>query len=78
MKLTADDLLNAQVADEIVKEPLGGAQADPKALYASLDYSIETNLRQLMAYTPEQVLAQRRHKFRCIGRIEDSIVQAVN
>jgi acetyl-CoA carboxylase carboxyl transferase subunit alpha len=78
MKLTADDLLNAKVADEIVKEPLGGAQADPDTLYKNLDESIASNLKQLMAYTPEQILAQRRHKFRCIGRIEDSIVSMVN
>lgn len=78
MKLTADDLLTANIADEIVKEPLGGAQADPDTLYKNLDIALSTNLKQLMAYTPEQVLAQRRHKFRCIGRIEDSIVSMVN
>jgi len=78
MKLTADDLLTATVADEIIKEPLGGAQADPDALYKELDKAIETNLRQLMAYTPDQVLAERRHKFRSIGRIEDSAALQVN
>ncbi|MCR4902336.1 MAG: acetyl-CoA carboxylase carboxyltransferase subunit alpha [Butyrivibrio sp.] len=78
MKLTASDLLDAGVADEIIPEPLGGAQADPDALYKAMDSAIETNLRQLMAYTPEQVLAQRRHKFRSIGSLENNCAQAVN
>ena len=47
MKLTAQDLLNYKVIDEIVPEPRGGAQLDHKALFDALDAILDRNLNQL-------------------------------
>ncbi len=69
MKLTADDLKEAGVADEIIQEPLGGAQENPKRLYGSLDMALEKNLSALMQLTPEQILIDRKEKFRKIGAV---------
>ncbi len=67
MKLTAADLKEAGVVDEIIPEPLGGAQEDPGRLYACMEMAIEKSLAQLMLLTPEARRKQRREKFRQIG-----------
>ncbi len=64
MKLTADDILKAGVADEVIPEPLGGGQENPARLYGSMDMAIEKTLSELMCMTPEELLADRRRKFR--------------
>lgn len=67
MKLTSGDLLQAGVADEIVPEPLGGAQENPEEMYAALDLAIQKNLSALSLMTPEELRADRVRKFRAIG-----------
>lgn len=67
MKLTADDILKAGVADDVIPEPLGGGQENPARLYGSMDMAIEKTLSELMSMTPEELLADRRRKFRGIN-----------
>lgn len=67
MKLTAADLKKAGVVDEIIPEPLGGAQEDPDKLYACMEMAIEKSLAQLALMTPDERKEQRREKFRRIG-----------
>ncbi len=64
MKLTADDIREANVADEVIPEPLGGGQENPKRLYGSMDMAIEKNLSALMAMSPGELLRDKRRKFR--------------
>ena len=64
MKLTADDIKEAGVCDEVIPEPLGGGQENPRRLYGSMDMVIEKTLSVLMAMTPEELLRDRRRKFR--------------
>lgn len=66
MKLTARDLREAGVADHLIPEPLGGAQADPERLYASLDIVLEKSLNDLLKLSPEEVRKQRQEKYRNI------------
>ena len=68
MKLTAQDLLGFGVAEEVVPEPLGGAQLDPAALYACLDAALEKNLTSLRKLNGAALQAQRYKKFRQIGQ----------
>jgi len=64
MKLTADDIKEAGVCDEVIPEPLGGGQENPRRLYGSMDMAIEKTLSVLMSMTPEELLRDRRRKFR--------------
>ena len=64
MKLTADDIKEAGMADEVIPEPLGGGQENPRRLYGSMDMAIEKALSVLMSMTPEELLRDRRRKFR--------------
>ncbi len=66
MRLTADDLLKAGVADEVVPEPLGGAQTDPERTLAALDIVLEKTIQSLCGLTPEALRDQRTEKYRTI------------
>ena len=63
-KLTVDYIREAHVADEVIPEPLGGGQENPRRLYGSMDMAIEKNLSALMAMSPGELLRDRRRKFR--------------
>ncbi|WP_026528228.1 acetyl-CoA carboxylase carboxyltransferase subunit alpha [Butyrivibrio sp. VCD2006] len=67
MKLTADDLYEAGVADEIVKEPIGGAQRNYDEVFKNLDKVLYANLKELMTLSPSGCKRQRLDKYRKIG-----------
>ena len=67
LKLTATDLIELGIADEIVPEPLGGAHSDPAAAADSVRDAILKNLAQLGKLGPDQLLDQRYGKFRAMG-----------
>lgn len=68
--LTAQDLLKLKLVDQVVAEPLGGAQRDPQAAIVVVRNAIQEALDQLKDI-PQQVLqAQRREKFLAMGRQE--------
>lgn len=64
LKLTAPDLLERGIIDEIVSEPAGGAQENYDAAANSLGLSIRKALGELSSLTPEQLVEQRYQKFR--------------
>ena len=69
LKLTAPDLLNAGIIDEIVPEPTGGAQTSPTAAAQFVDAALERTLREVSALDSETRLRRRYVKFRQMGRI---------
>ena len=70
MKLTAQDLQSSGIVDEIIPEPLGGAQLNPGALYDKLDAALEKQLRSLLGHSEGDLIADRHRKFRKIGAPE--------
>jgi len=64
LKLTAPDLLERGIIDEIVPEPEGGAQQDHDAAAAMLGESIRKALAELSGLTPKELVEQRYDKFR--------------
>lgn len=64
MKLTAQDLMELGVIDEIIPEPLGGAQRDTGALYAALDAVLCRALESLDAMSADELTAARYEKYR--------------
>ncbi|MDC0348951.1 acetyl-CoA carboxylase carboxyltransferase subunit alpha [Alphaproteobacteria bacterium] len=67
-KLTAQDLLNFKIIDQVISEPLGGAHRDPKKAIESVGNAIEQALKDLKNFTPKQLIARRRQKFLEMGR----------
>ena len=69
LKLTAPDLLAAGIIDEIVPEPVGGAQTDPETAAQLVDAVLERVLREVSALDSASRLQARYEKFRQIGRL---------
>lgn len=68
MKITAQDLQDLGVIDEIIPEPLGGAHRNAEAVIESAKSSISAALDELMAKSPDELMRERREKFMAIGR----------
>lgn len=68
-KLTAQDLLELKLIDEIIPEPLGGAHRHPQDAILAVGNSIEAHLKHLKEFTPKQLVARRRQKFLDMGRL---------
>ena len=75
MKLSAKDLLELKVIDEIILEPVGGAHRDKDLILNSVRKSIENNLNQFLNMTREEVLNHRKNKFLKIGRNKGFVSQ---
>ncbi|MFN3293110.1 MAG: acetyl-CoA carboxylase carboxyltransferase subunit alpha [Gemmobacter sp.] len=67
LRLTAQDLLKLGVIDRIIKEPLGGAQRDPKATIEAVGKGLEAMLKDLVGKKPETLIRDRRQKFLDMG-----------
>ena len=68
MKLTSKDLLELEIIDEIIPEPLGGAQRDKELVLKNVKDSISRNLDSFLNMDKEEILLQRKNKFLSIGR----------
>ncbi|MBD1153066.1 acetyl-CoA carboxylase carboxyltransferase subunit alpha [Pelagibacterales bacterium SAG-MED24] len=68
MKLSAKDLLDLKVIDEIILEPIGGAHRDKNLMLANIKKSIEKNIESFREMSPDEILNQRKNKFLKIGR----------
>ena len=67
MKLTASDLKEAHVADEVIPEPLGGAQRDYPLVMKNLDEALHRHLKELQSLSPTELKTDRQMKYRKIG-----------
>ena len=68
LKPKASDILALEVIDEIVKEPLGGAHRDHKAMAAVLHEALARNLRELKKLPADVLVEERYKKFRKMSR----------
>ena len=68
MKLSAQDLLQLKIIDEIIEEPLGGAHRDKDLMLNNLKNSIMKNLKFFKLMSGEEILNHRKNKFLKIGR----------
>src|SRR5215470_17400859 len=68
LKITADDLVQLAVIDEIVREPKGGAHRDPKATIRAVGDAVATAFQSLAHMNPDAIRRHRQDKFLAIGR----------
>jgi len=68
MKLTAKDLLELRIIDEVIKEPLGGAHRDKENIAQDVKHSIIKNLKHYESFSREEIYNDRKDKFLKIGR----------
>src|SRR6266542_5463617 len=67
-KITAKDLHDHGLVDEIISEPLGGAHNDPLATAQTLKRHLLKHLKQLQKLSTTDRLKQRYQKYRSYGR----------
>ena len=67
LQLTANDLLDHGVCDEIIPEPVGAAHSDWDAAGAYLEDALDRVLSELVELTIEQLLESRWAKYEAIG-----------
>lgn len=72
LKLTAQDLYDLRIIDEIVGEPAGGAHADPQAAIITLGARIAAHLDELCALDLDTLMERRYAKYRAIGRFHEA------
>ncbi len=70
LKLTANDLYELGVVDEILPEPLGGAHSDFDGMARTIKGTILRHLKELSSWSKERLLRQRYEKFRKMGAFE--------
>ncbi|KAF0216561.1 MAG: acetyl-CoA carboxylase carboxyl transferase subunit [Geobacteraceae bacterium] len=68
LKLTARDIKELDVIDEIIKEPPGGAHRDHKTVAENLHVALSRSLQELKKIPAEQLVEERYQKFRKMSR----------
>lgn len=68
LKLTAKDIKELDVIDEIIGEPLGGAHRDHEAMAKNLHEALARNLKELRTIPADQLIEERYQKFRKMSR----------
>jgi acetyl-CoA carboxylase carboxyl transferase subunit alpha len=71
LKLTAKDIKELEVIDEIVPEPLGGAHRDHQAMAETLHEALSRNLAELKQIDPVALVEERYQKFRKMSRFTE-------
>ena len=67
LRLTGKDLMEFSIVDEVIREPMGGAHKDPKAMAETLKEALIRNLLPLLDQDKEALLTARYDKFRKMG-----------
>ena len=68
MKLSAKDLLELEIIDEIIPEPSGGAHRDKDLILENVRNALNKNLENFKQMSPEEIFDGRKNKFLRIGR----------
>ncbi len=68
LRLTAQDLLDAKLVDQIISEPEGGAHTDYDQAARYLDSALSERLAEAVSCSQEERLAKRYAKLRQFGR----------
>lgn len=71
LRLTAPDLMELKVIDDIIPEPVGGAHANHEATAASLREALIKNLEELRKLKPDKLVRRRREKFLRMGQFTE-------
>src|SRR5687767_11449413 len=71
LRITAPDLFELRVIDEIIPEPLGGAHANHEASAASLQEALIRHLDDLRHLKPDKLVRRRREKFLRMGQFTE-------
>jgi acetyl-CoA carboxylase carboxyl transferase subunit alpha len=69
LKITAPDLYELRVIDEIIPEPTGGAHSDHEATAKSVQETLIRHLEELRRFKPDKLVRRRREKYLRMGQV---------
>jgi acetyl-CoA carboxylase carboxyl transferase subunit alpha len=72
LKLTATDLLELKVIDEVIPEPSGGAHVKPDRAIEAVGEALLRHLEELTGLDPEELVTRRREKYYRMGAWEEA------
>jgi acetyl-CoA carboxylase carboxyl transferase subunit alpha len=67
LQATADDLVRLGIADEIVREPSGGAHRDPDVVFEGVRDAVTRALDSLVGVSVDELVLQRHERLRRTG-----------
>ena len=70
MKITAADLLEMEIIDEVIPEPQGGAHKDIPAASEAVMTALVKHLSELSAMSSDELREDRYNKFRKMGKFK--------
>ncbi|HLA50952.1 MAG TPA: acetyl-CoA carboxylase carboxyltransferase subunit alpha [Thermodesulfobacteriota bacterium] len=73
LKITAKDLYNLGIIDEIVKEPPGSAHRNPDSMAITMKEVLVKSLQELKKLSPDELVDMRYKKYRKIGKFYESV-----
>lgn len=71
LRITAADLFELRLIDEVLPEPPGGAHSDHDAASATLKDALTRHLEELRKLRPERLVKRRREKFLRMGQFSE-------
>jgi acetyl-CoA carboxylase carboxyl transferase subunit alpha len=71
LKITAADLLELGIIDEIIEEPPGGINEDFEASIANIRKSLQRHLEDILSKDREELLVERYSRLRKIGKFTE-------
>lgn len=71
LKITAQDLFQMKIIDEVIEEPIGGAHRDPRRAAELLKEAILRNLSDIKNIPPPELIRLRYEKFRRVGTFDE-------
>lgn len=72
MRITADDLSDFGLVDEVLPEPLGGAHRGPDAVAEVIRNALLKNLKDLDALSVDEVLENRQRRLASFGEFKEA------
>ena len=71
LKLTANDMINHNLIDEIITEPIGGAHTLPKEAIKNVKKSIKINIEICEKINTTRLIQMRMKKFSNMGHYKE-------
>src|SRR3954447_19859051 len=71
LRITAPDLYELRVVDEIIPEPLGGAHANHEQTAVAVQETLNRQLEDLRRLKPDKLVRRRREKFLRMGQFDE-------
>lgn len=69
LRITADFLLESNIIDGVIKEPLGGAHYEPEVAFENMKSMILKGLKELAKFNEDELIETRYEKYRAMGAL---------